>query len=169
MTTLKEYKHQREFLRRAHNDSWNRAYQREWDGTCQECGHAAQKQFEANEERAKEEHGLFVKRNDKKVAELGEELKTSEFAWRVCDKTITFQAPAGYGNDDWGCNHTLGSDLQKQFPQGINDSESGQGFFYINTRYAEAVLAWLNEKNVNTAGVDDTFGLMVQWDEEVTK
>lgn len=56
----------------------------------------------------------------------------------VLDSTIYFQSGSGYEG-----NHELGDAMAKEFPQGVNDSESGQGFFYINTKYVPDVLKWL--------------------------
>lgn len=59
----------------------------------------------------------------------------------ILDRTVTFQSGEGYEG-----NHELGDALEKQFPQGKNDSESGQGFFYINEYYVDDVLEWLKDK-----------------------
>jgi hypothetical protein len=57
----------------------------------------------------------------------------------ILDSTIYFQSGSGYEG-----NHELGDALAKEFPMGVNDSESGQGFFYINEKHVPAVLAWLD-------------------------
>lgn len=57
----------------------------------------------------------------------------------ILNQTIYFQSGAGYED-----NHHLGGELEKVFPQGVNDSESGQGFFYVNEKHVPAVLAWLD-------------------------
>jgi len=57
----------------------------------------------------------------------------------ILNQTIYFQSGSGYEG-----NHELGDALAKEFPMGVNDSESGQGFFYINEKYVPAVLAWLD-------------------------
>lgn len=60
----------------------------------------------------------------------------------ILNRTITFQASYEYPDG----NHGLGDALEKQFPQGRNDSESGQGFFYINEKFVDAVVEWLKDK-----------------------
>ena len=57
----------------------------------------------------------------------------------ILNQTIYFQSGSGYEG-----NHELGDALAKEFPMGVNDSESGQGFFYINEKHVPAVLAWLD-------------------------
>lgn len=59
----------------------------------------------------------------------------------ILNRTVYFQSGKDYED-----NHHLGGELEKAFPQGCNDSESGQGFFYINDKYVLDVLAWLESR-----------------------
>jgi len=83
-------------------------------------------------------------------------LDDPESAAFVCDKTVTFQADKRYGLDG---NHTLGHELGATFPDGENDSESGQGFFYVPAARVAAVLAHLSGGRANHVHVGDTYGL----------
>lgn len=73
----------------------------------------------------------------------------------VCDKTVTFQAAEQYGFDG---NHTLGHELETAFPDGENDSEIGQGYFYVPAARVAAVLAHLSGR-AGGVRVHDTHGL----------
>jgi hypothetical protein len=83
-----------------------------------------------------------IKHNDVERDLVLVEVHDAGLKEHILDRTITFQASYDYPDG----NHGLGDALEKQFPQGRNDSESGQGFFYINQKFAEAVVEWLKDK-----------------------
>lgn len=83
----------------------------------------------------------------------------------VCNRTITFQATASHSGQHLAAlgmrdNHLLGDLLQAAFPRGLDDSEAGQGFFYINERYVPKVLEFLKDKATDV-DVDATEGLLI--------
>lgn len=65
-----------------------------------------------------------------------------DMAVRICSRTITGQ----YHPDAYDDNYSLGEAMERQFPQGHDDSESGQMFFYINGKFVPAVLEWLQDR-----------------------
>lgn len=70
------------------------------------------------------------------------EAEEAGFEEHILDTTITFQANEAYPDG----NHGLGDALAKKFPQGTDDSEGGQGFFYIASKFQFAVQSWLEGK-----------------------
>lgn len=67
-----------------------------------------------------------------------------QHSWRVCDAHITFQAPQDYDPEDsFNDNYLMEQRIEERFPRGEYDSESGQGFMYINSDQAQAVLNYI--------------------------
>lgn len=70
------------------------------------------------------------------------EAEEAGFGKHILDTTITFQSLRDYPDG----NHGLGDALEKKFPMGKDDSESGQGFFYISQDFEFLVKTWLEKK-----------------------
>lgn len=66
------------------------------------------------------------------------EVEDAGLGKHILDTTIVFQSGKGYES-----NYDLENELEKEFPQGHGDSESGQGFFYIHHSFEYAVKDWL--------------------------
>lgn len=66
------------------------------------------------------------------------EVEDAGLGRHILDTTITFQSGKGYED-----NYDLEKALNAEFPQGHGDSESGQGFFYINRAFQFVVVEWL--------------------------
>ncbi len=154
MKSMDKYKQEHQRLRDEYNASWAKTHKKK----CPTCGAGV----EATEEEDKS-HRLVSKDRDRQIAELKKMmLADPDVAAFVCDKTVTFQAAKSYES-----NYDLSHEVEAKFPQGVGDTESGQGFFYINERFVEEVLEFLKGKVMaGCLGADvvhDTHGLVVMW------
>lgn len=71
-------------------------------------------------------------------------------------------APGGFGN------HELGNALAKAFPQGSDDSECDQCYFYIHGDFVQDVVQWLTEGDYTESySVDDTTFPTFKWPGEL--
>ena len=129
--TIESFKAQQEKLRKAHNKRCELARSgaiSEFDSLRQY--HAGQAEYEI----------------------LKRKIEYAGLADHILNKTVTFQSGPQFKDG----NHELGDLLEKQFPQGRNDSESGQGFFYINEKFVPEVMAWLKDKvEIATPGASE--------------
>lgn len=126
--SIETFKARREKLRKAHNDRCEAVRKGEMDWK------ESLRQYHANQA----EHIILLR-----------EVEEAGLGKHILNKTITFQSGKGYED-----NHDLGDALEKQFPQGKDDSELGQGFFYINEAYVPEVLEWLKDKVCQTSMSD---------------
>lgn len=88
-------------------------------------------------------------------AKMTQELAKSDQSWRLCDRTIWFQAPI---KDNMN-NHVLGELLHKRFPYVMEDSELGQGFVYCNRRFAPMIVRWLEQNGAHSVTAAPSKGL----------
>jgi hypothetical protein len=79
-------------------------------------------------------------RDQDEEAQKQEMLADPDLAPFVCNVHISFQAK---GKRD---NYDIDELLENQFPQGVTDSESGEGHFYVNRQFLKEVKAFLKGK-----------------------
>lgn len=108
---------------------------------------------------------MMLDKSDKNIQSkklsLIEYARNNGFEDMILDATIFFMAK------DMD-NHELGDLLQETFPKGVDDSELGQGFFFINKKYANDVLEFLKKHatDVNFAFNTNVDLIVLNIDEE---
>ena len=60
--------------------------------------------------------------------------------------------------DDFDANYVLAKKVQDTFPQGMDDTESGQGYFYVNVQWAAEVASFITAQGGTPRISDDTQG-----------
>jgi len=87
-------------------------------------------------------HEAIIRRHEvEEKIQKGEMLADPALSPFVCNVEFSFQHRSKY--DD---NYEVEDLLEQEFPQGVGDSESGEGHFYINRDFKEAVKVFLQPK-----------------------
>jgi len=77
----------------------------------------------------------------------------------VCTDTVMFQAPPV---DGYSGNSAMDAQLKQMFPMGCPDSESGQGFFYVNLQFLRDVMQFLRDKGcTDVKSMEEKSGLVI--------
>lgn len=128
---LEEYKSQFDELRQRDNESWKKTFEQ----TCPCCNQRVKAK-----ENSQEVHRLISEKLLLQEGELKREMLNDEtVSFLVCNTSVTWQAKQEESNYD------LDRRFARRFPMAVTDSESGQGWAYINTRYIEEVRQYMSE------------------------
>jgi len=129
--TLAEYKSRYDELRRLSNQSWEKTFS-------QVCPHC--KQSIPAADHTEQFHKDTVAKLQIQEGELKREmLEDEKVSFLVCNAAVSWQAKSGESNYD------LDQRFAKKFPMAVTDSEQGQGWGHINTRYIEEVRQYMSE------------------------
>lgn len=133
--TLQKYKHLSDELNKKEIESWNKIFKKH----CPVCKQSVNPTEEESNKHKDISRGVHKQHGRIKREMLNDNI----VSFLVCDTHIVWRAKLGE------CNYDIENRLSKKFPMMVTDTESDQGFAYINNRFINDVRDYLaNEENL---------------------